>query len=86
MSADSQPRTWIYARYSTDQQTQKSIDDQLDTSENLSISPGGEGFGGQVRRLVRFRGGLAGRKKGSRRDAGQAGAARPRSHLKRVML
>ncbi|WP_245191058.1 IS5 family transposase, partial [Jannaschia formosa] len=45
----------------------------LDTSDNLSISPGGEGFGRQVRRLVRFRPGLAGQKRGSRRDAGQAG-------------
>ncbi len=29
ISATSAPRVWIYARYSTDQQTQKSIDDQL---------------------------------------------------------
>ena len=40
MSTSFQPRTWIYARYSTDQQSQKSIDDQLSECRRLCAQNG----------------------------------------------
>jgi site-specific DNA recombinase len=40
MTVKTQPRTWVYARYSTDKQTQKSLDDQIAECRRLCAKQG----------------------------------------------